>query len=165
MSIELTRYNDDGRKETPVQRFERMRRENDNTKVEINVHYSETAGSDPFIIGKIAEALDKKLPFGLKCQRSNIIFIPDKLKAYWLWNDGEQGPVFHYNDDADLVTGVKLQYMSHKDLVTTEELTALAKIILLQNALDNAKEWEIQKKCFDDRGAGAVPGIDGAKQR
>lgn len=111
-------------------------------KIQVNVHYSEAAGSDPIVIEQIAKALSDKLPFGLKCQRSRVVFIPHKLKAYWIWSDDEHGPVFHYNDASDLINGVKLQYLTHKEFITTAELAALAKIILYSKAIDNVESWQ-----------------------
>lgn len=110
-------------------------------KIPINVHYTEAAGSDPVTMEKIAKALADNLPFGLKCLRSSIIFIPHKLKAYWVWGSGEGGPVFNYTDKNDLINGVKIQYLSHKEFVTTAELAALAKIILYENAIENLESW------------------------
>lgn len=105
-------------------------------KVDINVFYSESAGSDQKIIAKIAYALENNLPFGLRCQRSNVIFIPHKFKAYWRWSDGEHGPTFTYTCKDDLIKGVKMQYLTHKEFITTAELTALAKVIYYERALN-----------------------------
>jgi hypothetical protein len=105
-------------------------------KVEINVFYSEAAGSDPKIMALIAYALQNNLPFGLRCQRSNVIFIPHKFKAYWRWSDGEHGPTFTYTCKDDLIKGVKMQYLTHKEFITTAELTALAKVIYYERALN-----------------------------
>jgi len=107
-----------------------------------NFHYSEKAGSDPVVMAKIEEAWKKNLPFGLKCQRSRIVFIPHQLKAHWLWSDDSRGPTFQYKDRADMLTGIQFQYLGHKEFITTAELAALAKIILYTKALENVQSWE-----------------------
>lgn len=146
--------------------WERIKRQMDqddaaDQKIRINIHYSEAAGSDPEIIMKIAEALASKLPFGLKCRRSRVVFIPTVLKAYWLWSDGEHGPVFQYRDMADLIGGVKMQYLTHKEFITTAELAAVAKIILYQNALDNVESWERKILPQPDEPSGSVVASNG----
>lgn len=129
--------------ESPYDRLKRLEKANyiDPAKIPVNVHYTEAAGSDPVTMEKIAKALSDNMPFGLKCNRSRVIFIPHKLKAYWIWSDGDSGPTFIYTDKADLISGVKMQYISHKEFITTGELAALAKIILLENALENLESW------------------------
>jgi len=108
-----------------------------NGDITVNFFYSEMAGSDPDVMAKIADCLEKNLPFGLKCQRSRVIFIPHVYKAYWIWSDGDGGPVFTYKDKRDLISGVKMQYLSHKEFIGTAELVILAKIIFYEHALDN----------------------------
>lgn len=129
--------------ETAVERRHRMMDENDaaDSKIRINVFYDTDAGSDPVTIAAIAETFDKNLPFGLKCQRSRVIFIPSILKAYWFWSDETNGPVFTYSDRQDMVNGMKMQYLSHKELITTEQVIAMAKIILYEDALRNLESW------------------------
>lgn len=131
--------------ESPLQRLQRQREEQSTENMlkgaVYNMHLTEAEGSDPVIIGKIAEAMEKNLPFGLKCQRSSVIFIPGKLKAYWVWGDGEAGPVFNYDTRLDFDNSVKFQYLGHKEFITTSELAAMAKIIFYQHALDNLESW------------------------
>lgn len=143
MSKEIEIFGGGIRGESPYERLKRLEEQNyiDPAKIPINIHYTDAAGSDPATMEKIAKALADNLPFGLKCNRSRIIFIPHKLKAYWIWSDGESGPTFTYADKSDLINGVKMQYLSHKDFITTAELAALSKIILLENALENLESW------------------------
>lgn len=111
-----------------------------NANIQVNVFLSESAGSDPLVIAKISHALEKNLPFGLRCQRSSVIFIPHKFKAYWVWSDDTHGPVFTYTCKDDLVRGVKMQYLSHKEFITTAECAAKAKIIFYERALETLEQ-------------------------
>lgn len=133
------------KKETPVERLmrqsEEQSAENLLAHAKINIHFTKEGGSNMVVIRKIIEALAYKLPFGLKCQRSQVIFIPTKLKAYWMWGDGTSGPVFTYKSDEDLINGVGMQYMVHKDFMPTAEVEAMAKIILYEQAIDNLASW------------------------
>ncbi len=134
------------RPETPYQRLKRQQEEQspeNMLKGSIwDFHYTEQAGSDPVVMQMITEAWEKSLPFGLKCQRSRIVFIPHKLKAHWIWSDDSRGPSFHYKDRQDMLTGIRFQYIGHKEFITTAELAALAKIILYTKALENVESWE-----------------------
>lgn len=107
-----------------------------------NFNYTEMAGSDPIIMGKIDEAWKKNLPFGLKCQRSRIVFIPHKLKAHWIWSDDSRGPTFEYKSREEMLTSIRFQYLGHKEFIPTAELAALAKIILYTKAIENVESWE-----------------------
>lgn len=157
MSNEIEIYGQGRRGGSPYDRLKRLERENyiDPAKVPVNVHYSTAAGSDPATIQKIGDALSKNMPFGLKCERSRIVFIPHKLKAYWIWSDDEHGPVFQYTDRHDLINGIKVQYLSHKEFIPTAELAALAKIILYSKALENVEDWE--RKILSQPGLPAGP--------
>jgi len=130
--------------------------------IRVNVFYSEAAGSDPEVMAKIGEALQKNLPFGLKCQRSRIVFIPHKLKAYWLWSDNEHGPIFQYKDREDLISGVKMQYLSHKEFMSTRELELMAKIIFYERAIENMGRLQQHILSYAGQQAGPVePGTGG----
>lgn len=136
--------------ETPMQqlcrRQEEQSAENMLKGAVYNLFLSEDAGSDPKVIAKIQEAIEKRLPFGLKCQRSSVVFIPHKLKAYWIWGDGDHGPVFNYENHQDFLNSVKFQYLGHKEWISTKELVALSKVIILEGAIETVNEWEQAKK-------------------
>jgi hypothetical protein len=95
----------------------------------IRVFLSEVAGSDEKVIEAIERCWKDRQPFGLKCQRSSVVFIPHLYKAYWLWSDGSCGPVFESTNWKDFMNCVKMQYLSHKTLITTDELVGIAKLI------------------------------------
>ena len=48
----------------------------------IRVFLSEVPGSTEAVIEAIEQCLKDKQPFGLKCQRSSVVFIPHLFKAY-----------------------------------------------------------------------------------
>lgn len=108
------------------------------------------------VMAKIEAALKGNLPFGLKCQRSRVVFIPNKYKAYWIWSDDEHGPVFEYKDKMDLIAGVKMQYLSHKEFIPTTELAAMAKIILFTKAIENVESWKYKILSQSSQPSGSV---------
>ena len=100
----------------------------------IRVHLSAVAGSSEKDIEYIERCIAKNKPFGLKCQRSMVVFIPQTFKAFWLWNDGSPGPVFQSLGIKEFVDTVKIQYLSHKEVATTPELLELSRLMKLYNA-------------------------------
>lgn len=113
-------------------------------KAKIRVHLSAVAGSDEKVIERIEQFLKDNSPFGLKCQRSTVIFIPHQFKAYWIWSDGETGPEFNYGNTTDFITGLKMQYLSHKELVTPDELLGVAQ--LLKHAKERKRLSELHEQ-------------------
>jgi len=97
--------------------------------VNIRVILSDVAGSTEATIEEIERCVVKKQPFGLKCQRSSIVFIPHTFKAYWVWSGGEPGPIFETKSLQEFVDCIKMQYLSHKELINTDELLGIAKIL------------------------------------
>jgi len=95
----------------------------------IRVHLSSVAGSDEKTIEAIEQAIKDRQPFGLKCQRSTIVFITHQYKVYWIWSDGEPGPVVVLDNLKGFIDHVRIQYLSHKDLVSTDELLGIAKLL------------------------------------
>jgi hypothetical protein len=116
----------------------------------IRVFLSQVAGSNEKDIEYIERAIAKNQPFGLGCQRSKIVFLPATFKAYWLWSDNSPGPTFVSTGVKEFVDTVKMQYLTHKTLITTEELLKLTK------ALDN--ERTIQQVADFPRTALPQPG-------
>jgi len=95
----------------------------------IRVILSDVAGSSETTIEQIERYVVKKQPFGLKCSRSTIVFIPHTFTAYWMWSDGEPGPIFKTNSLSEFLDCIKMQYLSHKDLISTDELLGIAEIL------------------------------------
>lgn len=105
----------------------------------IRVHLSAVVGSDEKVIEIIEKCVKYNNPFGLKCQRSSVVFIPKQFTAYWIWSDGEKGPVFRTNNLAEFVDCIKMQYVSHRQLIGTDELLGIAKLL----------QYEQQQKRLD----------------
>lgn len=95
----------------------------------IRVFLSEVAGSNEADIEEMEKYLTSKQPFGLACKRSMIIFMPDKEKAYWLWPDHSAGPTFQAKGWQDFLDTVKMQYLSHKKVLSTDEILAVTSIL------------------------------------
>jgi hypothetical protein len=95
----------------------------------IRVILSDVAGSSEATIEQIERCVVKKQPFGLKCFRSAIVFIPHTFKAYWVWSDGSPGPIFETKSLSEFVDCIKMQYLSHKELINTDELLGIAEIL------------------------------------
>lgn len=95
----------------------------------IRFFLSEASGSNEADIEYIERAIVKKQPFGLDCGRSKVLFIPATFKAYWLWSDNSRGPTFAANSLDEFVIVVKMQYLSHKTLITTDGVLAITSIL------------------------------------
>lgn len=91
----------------------------------IRVFLSKVAGSKEEDIEYIERCVTKNQPFGLGCHRSKILFIPATFKAYWLWSDNSAGPVFTSKGLSEFVDTVKMQYLTHKELITTDGVLAI----------------------------------------
>jgi hypothetical protein len=98
--------------------------------IQINVHFSQSAGSDPLVIALIERSLENQLPFGLKCESSMIVYIPARLVAYWA---GKMEAAFSFETFGRLVDSVKMQYLSHKEFVGMEKLLSLVALLKLAN--------------------------------
>lgn len=95
----------------------------------IRVIFSEVVGSSEKDIEEIEKYLLSKQPFGLACSRSLIIFMPEKEKGYWLWADHRPGPVFQAKGWSEFVDTVKMQYLTHKKVLSTDEILAVTSIL------------------------------------
>lgn len=95
----------------------------------IRVILSSVAGSDEKTIEAIERAIKDRQPFGLKCQRSTVVFIPHEYRVYWLWSNGEPGPVLVKNSLKEFIDQIKIHYLSHKELISTDELLGIAQIL------------------------------------
>jgi len=95
----------------------------------IRTFFSSIAGSSEKDIEYIERAIVKNLPFGLGCFRSKVLFVPQTFTGYWLWNDLSPGPVFQAKGLTEFLDTVKMQYLTHKDLITTEELLEITKAL------------------------------------
>ena len=117
--------------ETPYERLQRLSRENDEADInmEVIVHLSKEAGSDPVVIEKIAASLRDGQPFGLKCHASAIVFIPHQLLAYGVRMGRDIENKVEAKTKKQFLNLVKTTYLSHKDLVSTDELLGIAKLL------------------------------------
>lgn len=95
----------------------------------IRVILSSVAGSDEKTIEAIDQAIKDRQPFGLKCQRSTVVFIPHEYKVYWLWSDGEAGPMLVKNNLKEFIDQIKIHYLAHTQLISTDELLGIAQIL------------------------------------
>lgn len=95
----------------------------------IRVFLCDVAGSSEKDIEEIERYLLGKQPFGLACSRSIIIFMPDKEKAYWLWSDHSPGPVFQSTGWSEFCNMVKMQYLSHKKVLSPDDILAVTSIL------------------------------------
>lgn len=140
--------------ESPLERFQAMQKQGTTEEMmkgsTWEFHFSNTHGSDAETLAKIETAWKANLPFGLKCERSSVVFIPHKLKAYWIWSDDTHGPIFLYKDKADMLISIKFQYLGHKEFITTKELAILSKIFLYTKAINNVESW--QRKILPESG-------------
>lgn len=95
----------------------------------IRVFLSDVAGSSEQDIELIEGYLQSQQPFGLACSRSMVIFLPAKEKGFWLWSDHSPGPTFQAGGWAEFVGMVKMQYLSHKRVLSTDEILAVTSIL------------------------------------
>lgn len=96
----------------------------------IRVYLSHTrGGSDEKVIEYIEKAITESEPFGLSCQRSKVIFFPDTFTGYWVWSDMSPGPVFKAIGIGEFIDTVRMQYMSHKDLLILEDVLYIIKLM------------------------------------
>lgn len=113
----------------------------------IRVFLSDVAGSSEQDIEEIERYLLSKQPFGLACSRSMIIFMPEKEKGYWLWSDHSPGPVFKANGWSEFVDIVKMQYLSHKKILSPDDILAVTSIL----------DYERKKQRLADIRRGVLP--------
>lgn len=85
--------------------------------------FSKAAGSDESVIELIQECITERITFGLKCDRSAIVYDPSKLRAYWVSSHIED--YFTYPDMTRFIQGVSMQYLSHKTLIVGDDLLKL----------------------------------------
>lgn len=95
-----------------------------NDEVAIKVHLNSISGSDQKVIKRIGAAIDHKQPFGLKCKTSMIVYIPHELRCYWV---GVMKTAFDFKDIKALTQSAAMQYLSHKEFVSTIKLLDIAK--------------------------------------
>ena len=98
--------------------------------VDIKVHFSSLAGSDQQVIKRIGYAINHKQPFGLKCQASMIVYIPHELRCYWI---GKSEASFEFKSFEALAQSAAMQYLTHKEFVSTSKLLKIAKYLKCQN--------------------------------
>jgi hypothetical protein len=128
-------------KETPYEYLQRRLGENETAegKIPVKVFLSQKAGSDPLVIAQIERCLEEQLPFGLKCDKSMIVYIPAKLGCYWIGHSAKSQQAIVFETFSRLVDSVKMQYLSHKEFISTQQLT---KVALLMKYNREQKELE-----------------------
>lgn len=94
--------------------------------VKISCHYSEAAGSDAKTIRRIQAAITRLAAFGLKCSSSMVVYLPNELKCYWMNKEGKVTNSFDFPDMRRLMESTAMQYLSHKEFVSTKKLAELA---------------------------------------
>lgn len=123
-STDFDRYMEKGH-DSPLKRF--LRGEDNSGRIDISVHYSTAAGSDPEVMEEIRKRLSEHVPFALKSENSLVVFVPSALSAY---RYGAQKSFFRYPNEKAFVDGIKLQYLTHKELLSTELLLEISTTIL-----------------------------------
>ncbi len=127
--MEVSKNNSSGleRNTSPLDRWRRG--ESNNPDVTVNVFYSASAGSDAGVIEEIGERLMEGTPIALRNAKSICVFIPATLTRHEF---GKNVSSFKYENGKQFFEGVKLQYLTHKELLSTELLLQISEALLCQ---------------------------------
>lgn len=140
--------------------------ENDRLDEDINIEVFFAENSvDPGDVMAIAVAMKKGDPFGLKCDRSYVIFVPEKRKGYWLWSDLSPGPVFEAKNDRQFAKMVKLQFITHRTFVDEQRLVLMCQLLNYGRQLKELGSIPSQDVSQPSVEAGPVAASDGGIQQ